>query len=66
MSGNRHAERKRDLKRNTCQGKETRQENDAKTSRERDVKEKACRKKRMSGKRHAERIRFLRKEQADR
>ena len=42
------------------------QEKDAKTSRERDFKEKACREKRMSGKRHVERIRNLRKEQADR
>ena len=62
MSGKRHAERIRDLKKKTFQGKENerrRQEKDVKTSRERDFKEKACREKRMSGKRHAERIRDL-------
>ena len=61
MSGKRHAERIRGLKNTTGQGKETRQEKDAKTSRERDFKEKACREKRMSGKRHSERIRGLKK-----
>ena len=41
--------------------KERRQEKDAKTSRERDFKEKACREKWMSGKRHAERKRDFNK-----
>ena len=41
--------------------KEIRQEKDAKTSRESDFKEKACREKWMSGKKHAERIRDLKK-----
>ena len=44
--------------------KERRQEKDAKLSRERDVNEKACREKRMSGKRHAERRRDLKKRHA--
>ena len=72
ISMKRHAERNgcqerdmpratRNLKKKTCQGKERHQEKDAKTSRERDFNEKACREKRMSGKRHAERIRDLKK-----
>jgi len=56
MSGKRHAEIIRDLKKRTCQGKERCQEKDAKTSRERDFKEMACREKRVSGKGHVERI----------
>ena len=61
MSGKRHAESERDLKIKTCQGRERCQEKDAKTSRERDFKEKACGEKQISGKRHTERKRDLKK-----
>ena len=64
MSGKRHAERIRDLKKMTCQGKENERETSRKRCQDfkrRRFKEKACREKRMSGKRHAERIRNLKK-----
>jgi len=54
MSGKRHAERIRDFKKKTCQGKDRCQEKNAKTSRERDFNEKACQEKRMSGKKRKE------------